>query len=109
MMHAVGEFAAKRDAYSTQDQPQTASSRPTWAVTEVLQLMVAREYMRRYRSALARRVTWFGALRAIASSGAIAAWAVVRSCPSIWGGIIAASEVADALKEVFPVTARHKA
>ncbi|HUZ65982.1 MAG TPA: hypothetical protein VMU82_19935 [Acetobacteraceae bacterium] len=27
----------------------------------------------------------------------------------IWGGVIAASQVADALKDVFPFTARHKA
>ena len=34
-------------------------------LSEVFQLMVAREYMRRYRDILARRVTWFGALRAL--------------------------------------------
>ena len=78
-------------------------------LSEVLQLMVAGEYMRRYRTILARRVTWFGAVRAIASSGAIAAWAVWRSYPMVWGGIIAVSQVADALKDVFPFTARHKA
>ena len=27
----------------------------------------------------------------------------------IWGGIIAAAQVADSLKDVFPFTARHKA
>lgn len=27
----------------------------------------------------------------------------------VWGGIIAGSQVADALKDVFPFTARHKA
>lgn len=71
--------------------------------------MVVREYMRRYRAILARQVTWFGALRAIASSSAIAAWAVWQSYPMIWGGIIAASQVADALRDVFPFTARPKA
>lgn len=78
-------------------------------LSEVLQLMVACEYLRRYRTILARRVTSFGTLRAIASSGAIAAWAVWRSYPMIWGGIIALSQVADALKDVFPFTARHNA
>jgi hypothetical protein len=78
-------------------------------LTEVFQLMVAREYMRRYRTVLARRVTWFGALRAIASSGAIGAWAAWRAYPLVWGTIIAASQVADAVKDVFPFTARHKA
>jgi hypothetical protein len=78
-------------------------------LSEVLQLMVAHEYMRLYRTILARQVTWFGSIRAIASSSAIAAWAVWQSYPMIWGGIIAASQVADALKDVFPFTARHKA
>jgi hypothetical protein len=71
--------------------------------------MVARDYMRRYRDVLARRVTWFGALRAIASSSAIGAWALWQSYPMVWGGIIVASQVADALRDVFPFTVRHKA
>jgi hypothetical protein len=78
-------------------------------LTEVFQLMVAREYMRRYRTILAGRVTWFGALRAIASSSAIGAWAVWQSYSMVWATILATSQVADALKDVFPFTARHKA
>jgi hypothetical protein len=78
-------------------------------LTEVFQLMVAREYMRRYRVVLARRVTWFGALRAIASSSAIGAWIVWQSYPMIWAGIIMASQVADAAKDVFPFASRYKA
>ncbi|HEY1934375.1 MAG TPA: hypothetical protein VGG99_20390 [Acetobacteraceae bacterium] len=78
-------------------------------LTEGFQLMVAREYMRRYRAVLARRVTWFGALRAVVSSTAIGAWAVWRSYPMVWAAIIAASQVAAALQNVFPFTSRHKA
>lgn len=78
-------------------------------LTEVFQLVVARDYTRRYRDALTRRVTWFGALRAIASSSAIGAWALWQAYPMIWGGIIVASQVADALRDVFPFTIRHKA
>ncbi len=78
-------------------------------LTEVFQLMVAREYMRRYRTVLARRVTSFGTLRSIASSSAIGAWVLWQSYPLIWGGIIVAAQVADALKDVFPFAARHKA
>jgi hypothetical protein len=77
--------------------------------TEVRQLMVAHDYMRRYRDVLARRVTWFGALRAIASSSAIGAWVIWRSYPMGWAGIIVTSQVADALRDVFPFTVRHKA
>ena len=78
-------------------------------LTEVFQLIVARDYIRLYRNILERQMSWFNALRAIASSGAIAAWAVWRAHPLIWAAIIAASQVADALKDVFPFTARHKA
>jgi hypothetical protein len=76
---------------------------------ELFQLKVACEYMRLYRNDLARWVTRFSFLRAVASSGAIATWAVVKSYPLIWGGIIAASQFADALREVIPFTAHHKA
>jgi hypothetical protein len=76
---------------------------------ELFQLKVGCEYMRLYRNGLARWVARFAAVRAIASSGAIATWAVVQAYPLVWGGIIAASQLADALKDVIPVTARHKA
>lgn len=41
-------------------------------------------------------------LIAVASSGSIAAWAFWQIVPIIWGGIIAASQVAFALKPYFP-------
>jgi hypothetical protein len=77
--------------------------------TELVELKIACEYMRRYRNSLARWVTGFNALRAVASSGAIATWAVVQTYPLLWAGIIAASQVADALKDVFPLTTRQQA
>ena len=76
---------------------------------ELFQLKVACEYMRLYRNRVARWVTRFNALRALASSGAIATWAVVQSHPLIWAGIIAAAQVSDVLKDVIPLTARHQA
>jgi len=75
---------------------------------ELFQLKVACEYMRLYLNDLSRWVTQFAVLRAVASSGAIATWAVVKSYPLVWGGIIAAAQLADALKEVIPFTARQK-
>ena len=76
---------------------------------ELFQLKIACEYQRRYANRLARWVTGFNALRAIASSGAIATWAIVQAYPLVWGGIIAAAQVSDALKDVIPFTARQKA
>ncbi len=78
-----------------------------WA--QMVELKVASCYIRRYRDYLGKRVTGLGALRAIASSGGIAAWALWKEHAFLWAAIIAASQVADALKEVFPFTKRHKA
>jgi hypothetical protein len=77
--------------------------------TELFQLAVQCRYMRRYRNVLARRVRQLEILRAVASSGAIATWAVVRSYPMVWATIIAASQLSDVLKDAIPFTGRHKA
>jgi hypothetical protein len=76
---------------------------------ELFQLKVQCEYMRRYRRSLSWWVVRFDGLRAVASSGAIATWAIVQKYPLIWGGIIAAAQVMDALKDVIPLTALQKA
>jgi len=75
----------------------------------MIELRVAAGYIRRYRDRLGGWVTRLGTLKAVASSGGIAAWAVWREHAFVWGMIIAASQVADALKEVFPFTKTHKA
>jgi hypothetical protein len=76
---------------------------------QMIELKVAAAYMRRYRDDLGTWVTRLGALRAIASSGSIAAWAIWKEHAFVWGMIIAASQVADALRDVFPFTKAHKA
>ncbi len=76
---------------------------------QLVELKVAQAYVRRYRDEVATRVRWLGILRAVASSGGIAGWAVWRSHAFVWGAIIAASQVADALRDVFPFTRIHKA
>jgi hypothetical protein len=78
-----------------------------WA--EMIELKVATAYIRRYRDYLGKRTTVLGTVKAIASSGGIAGWAIWRQYAFVWGVIIAASQVADALKEVFPFTKKHKA
>ena len=50
---------------------------------ELFQLKVACEYQRRYLNWLSRWVTGFNVLRAIASSGAIATWAIVQAYPLV--------------------------
>jgi hypothetical protein len=75
----------------------------------MIELKVASGYIRRYRDELGRRVTAVGTVKAIASSGSIAAWVVWREYAFAWGAIIAVAQVVDALKEVFPFTKTHKA
>jgi hypothetical protein len=76
---------------------------------QVIELKVAAAYIRRYRDDLGRWVTGLATVKAIASSGSIAAWAIWKEYAFLWGMIIAASQVADALKDVFPFTKTHKA
>ena len=78
-----------------------------WA--QMIELKVANGYIRRYRDHLGRWVTGLGVLRAVASSGGIAAWALWKEYAFVWGSIIAASQVTDALKDVFPFTKKHNA
>lgn len=74
----------------------------------MLQLKGAAVYMRLYRERLGRYVTILGIVKAIASCGGIAAWAIWKSHAFIWAVIIAVSQVADALKDVFPFAKLHK-
>src|SRR6266436_6855380 len=76
---------------------------------QMIELKVAACYIRRYRDYLGKQVAAAGTLRAIASSGSIAAWALWKEYAIVWGAIIAASQVADALKDIFPFTKKHKA
>jgi len=75
----------------------------------MFELKRAASYIRFYRDSLGKWVTGLGALKAIASCAGIAAWAIWREYAFIWGAIIAASQVADALKDVFPFSKKHKA
>jgi hypothetical protein len=78
-----------------------------WA--QMIELKVASAYIRRYREYLGKWVTSLGVLRAIASSGGIAAWALWRQYAFVWATVIAASQVTDALRDVFPFIKKHKA
>lgn len=66
------------------------------------QLKAASVCIRLYRNRLARWVRGVELVRAVASSGSIAAWAWWKDYPLLWGGIIAGAQVLDATKHVFP-------
>jgi hypothetical protein len=76
---------------------------------EMVNLKADATYVRLYRDSQGRSVTWLGALKAIASSTGIAAWVVWKEYAFLWGAIIAASQLADALKNVFPFAKQHRA
>jgi hypothetical protein len=46
--------------------------------------------------------TWLNCFFAVTSSASIATWAVWQKYPLVWGGIIAASQVATAIKPFLP-------
>src|SRR5579864_1467025 len=85
----------------------TGNNKLYW--NQMVELKVAVEYIRRYRDAMGFRVTCLGTLRAIASSGSIAAWVIWKEYAFVWAVIIALSQLADALKDVFPFSKTHKA
>jgi hypothetical protein len=76
---------------------------------QLIELKVAAAYIRRYRDDLGTWVTALGTLKAIASSGGIAAWVIWKEYAFVWAAIIALSQLADALKDVFPFAKKHKA
>ncbi|HEV3037783.1 MAG TPA: hypothetical protein VHA33_08365 [Candidatus Angelobacter sp.] len=89
----------------------TPNSRRQWEQywQEMIELKFAACYISLYRGYLSNWVTYLGVLKAVASSVGIAGWAIWRQYAFAWAVIIAAAQVADALKEVFPFIKRHKA
>jgi len=77
--------------------------------SQMVELKVAVAYIRRYRDRLDQLVAGLGTLRAVASSGSIAGWALWKQFAFFWAVVIASSQVVDALKDVFPFTKKHKA
>lgn len=76
---------------------------------QLTQLKAASVCIRLYRNRVARWVKAVEIIKAVASCGAIAAWAVWKEWPYVWSGIIAASQFLDATKHVFPFAKQHKA
>jgi hypothetical protein len=76
---------------------------------EMVNLKSSASYSRLFRDRQGRWVTALSALKAIASSGAIAGWVIWKQWAFCWAAVIAVAQVADALKDVFPFTQRHKA
>ncbi len=93
-------------ALSTRPDEPSADQQMYWQ--EFLQLKTNALYIRNYRNSVGSWVTVTATVRAIASSGSIAAWVVFRDHARIWASIIALSQLADALRNVFPFARRRK-
>ena len=97
--------ASQQPVVLDQNAPQARQQALYW--NQLVQLKVGAEYIKAYRERVARRIWRFDLSRAIASSGAIAAWAVVKAHPLVWGGVIAASQLADVIKGTLPLAKIH--
>ncbi len=76
---------------------------------EMQQLRLSAIYVQRYRDSIARMETTVAAIRAITSSGSIGAWVIWRQYAFVWAALIAISQIADALRDVFPFRKRRQA
>jgi hypothetical protein len=75
---------------------------------EMEQLKAASVCIRLCRNQLAKRVRAVELVKVIGSSGGIAGWVVWKEYPLVWSGIIAAAQLLDAIKHVFPFAKDHK-
>ena len=75
---------------------------------QIEQLKGAAVCIRLYRNRLARRVRTVEIIKAVASSGAVAGWFASDSYKLLWGCIIAAAQLLDVLKDVFPFAKLHR-
>jgi hypothetical protein len=76
---------------------------------QLAQLKSAAICIRLYRNRLARSVRAAELIKVFGSSGAIAGWVVWKDWPMLWSGIIAAAQLLDATRHVFPFARLHKA
>src|SRR5580704_18660356 len=89
--------------------PQDPRRQPDLYWREMEQLKAASVCIRLCRNRLAKQVRWLELVKVIASSGGIAGWVVWKDYPFLWSAIIAAAQLLDATKNVFPFAKEHKA
>jgi hypothetical protein len=75
---------------------------------ELVQLKVDCEYTQRYRDRLANILSWLAVGRAIVSVAALGSWVGGLGYPQLWGGIIVASQVAEAVQNALPLVTRER-
>jgi hypothetical protein len=110
-VHATQETQAHIDDPTPNDPlPSSAAGSKQQAHlywSQIEQLKGAAVCIRLYRDDLDRWVTAVNTIKAVASTGAVAGWFAFDAYKLLWGCIIAAAQLLDALKDVFPFAKLH--
>lgn len=61
-------------------------------------------YVKLYRDGQSKWINGTGIFKAVATSGTIGAWAIWKEYAFVWGIVLAAAQVLDAIKEYIPQT-----
>lgn len=88
--------------------PVTPSNEQASYWQDFIQLKLDACYVREYRNHIGRIERGVATVRAVASSTSIAAWAIWQKHAIVWAAIIALSQLADALQDVFPFRKRRQ-
>lgn len=75
---------------------------------QLVEVKVVSSYIRLYRDEQSVWINRLGMFRAVATSSTIAGWAIWKDYAFVWGIILAASQVADALKAYLPNAKRQR-
>ncbi len=75
---------------------------------QIIQLKGGAVCVRLYRNRMAGRLRAIEIVKAVASSTAVSGWIVFRTYPLLWTSIIAAAQLLDAIKDVFPFAKLHR-
>jgi len=65
-------------------------------------------YVRRYRDRQSAWINSTGIFKAIVSSGTIGAWVIWKAYALVWGVLLAAMQILDAIKEFIPQTRNRR-
>jgi hypothetical protein len=76
---------------------------------QLVHLKTVATYIRLYRDDHTQWINRVGILRAVATSSTIAGWVIWKDYAIVWGLVIAASQLADSLKDFLPNARRQKA
>jgi hypothetical protein len=68
---------------------------------QMLKLKALSIFVARYRDQQARRMRWVGIVRGLAASSTIPGWVFFQQYVWLWGAIVGAAQLADAVKDVI--------